>query len=83
MRGTPRAILPRRTPRDAFPMRLGRAVRRSWLAYIDWRLRLMAIGRLSRMSDRQLKDIGLSRSQIDRAARGEPDQHPLLQARIS
>jgi uncharacterized protein YjiS (DUF1127 family) len=54
-------------------MRLGRAVRRSWLAYIDWRLRRMAIGRLSRMSDRQLKDIGLSRSQIDRAARGEPD----------
>jgi uncharacterized protein YjiS (DUF1127 family) len=43
----------------------------------------MAIARLSRMSDRQLKDIGLTRSQIDRAARGEPGQHPLLQVRIS
>jgi uncharacterized protein YjiS (DUF1127 family) len=43
----------------------------------------MAIGRLGRMSDRQLKDIGLSRAQIERAARGEPVRHPLLQTRVS
>ena len=46
-------------------------VKRWWVAYITWRIEQAAITHLYSMSDRELKDIGLTRSQIPRAVRGE------------
>lgn len=51
---------------------LGEALARWWAAYIDWRLNRMALAQLGTMSDRELKDIGLSRTQIEAAVRGDP-----------
>lgn len=55
---------------------LASGIRRWWAGYISWRLQAGAIAHLKSMSDRQLKDIGISRSQIDFAVRGvvERDQ---------
>jgi uncharacterized protein YjiS (DUF1127 family) len=44
--------------------------KRAWVAYMTWRIERAAIDQLSAMSDRQLKDIGLTRSEIVAAARG-------------
>src|SRR5262245_4597848 len=57
------------------------AVRRWWHAYIAWRVQGAVIAHLKSMSDRDLKDIGLSRSQIDASVRGRIDldgDRPLL-----
>jgi uncharacterized protein YjiS (DUF1127 family) len=40
------------------------AMTRWWTAYTAWRIEQWAVARLSAMSDRQLEDIGLVRSQI-------------------
>jgi uncharacterized protein YjiS (DUF1127 family) len=45
--------------------------KRSWYAYITWRIERTALAHLSLMSDRELEDIGLSRSQIECAVMGE------------
>ena len=45
--------------------------KRWWVAYITWRIKRAAIAQLCSMSDRELKDIGLTRSDITRAVRGE------------
>ena len=39
--------------------------------YTSWRVQQAAIAHLRSMSDRELKDIGLSRSQIECAVMGE------------
>jgi uncharacterized protein YjiS (DUF1127 family) len=57
--------------------RMGDALKRCWLAYMDWRLQQLTIRRLTRMSDRELKDVGLTRSQIEVAVRGEVVKHPM------
>ena len=44
---------------------------RWWVAYLTWQLERAAIAHLSRLSDRELKDIGLHRSQILAAVRGD------------
>jgi uncharacterized protein YjiS (DUF1127 family) len=44
---------------------------RWWVAYLGWLLERAAIARLSGLSDRELKDIGLHRSQIPAAVRGD------------
>jgi uncharacterized protein YjiS (DUF1127 family) len=45
-----------------------------WLAaYMAWRLEQAAIAALSAMSDRDLKDMGLHRSGIPAAVRGQGD----------
>jgi len=49
--------------------RLLEALQRQWVAYQDWRIRQQAITRLRSMSDAELKDIGLVRSQIEIAVR--------------
>lgn len=49
----------------------GRTLLRWWVAYTAWRVERLALARLRGMCDRQLKDIGLVRSQIDFAVRGE------------
>jgi uncharacterized protein YjiS (DUF1127 family) len=41
------------------------------MAYITWRIEQAAIAQLWAMSDRELKDIGLTRSEITRAVRLE------------
>ena len=45
------------------------ACKRMWSAYLAWRIEQVAIGQLRSMSDRELKDIGLQRSQIEFAVR--------------
>jgi uncharacterized protein YjiS (DUF1127 family) len=47
------------------------AFERWWVAYLDRRLERAAIAQLSKLSDRELKDIGLHRSQIPAALRGD------------
>ena len=44
--------------------------KQAWVAYMSWRIERAAIDQLSAMSDRQLKDIGLTRCEIVAAARG-------------
>jgi uncharacterized protein YjiS (DUF1127 family) len=45
------------------------ALKRMWAAFVGWRIEQVAIGQLRGMSDRELKDIGLQRSQIEFAVR--------------
>lgn len=42
-----------------------------WIAYLEWRMHQLAANQLRSMSDRELKDIGLTRTQIDAALRGD------------
>jgi uncharacterized protein YjiS (DUF1127 family) len=42
-----------------------------WMAYLTRRIERVAILQLEAMSDRQLEDIGLTRSHIQSAMRGE------------
>jgi len=53
---------------------VGAAAKSWWGAYIAWRLQRAAIAELKSMSDRELHDIGLTRSQIETAARGDIDR---------
>jgi uncharacterized protein YjiS (DUF1127 family) len=50
------------------------ACKRMWAGYLAWRMERVAIGQLRAMSDRELKDIGLQRSQIDFAVRRDRDR---------
>ena len=53
------------------------AILKSWCAaYIARRIERAAILQLHSMSDRELHDIGLTRSQIRRAVTGEPRDRP-------
>jgi uncharacterized protein YjiS (DUF1127 family) len=45
---------------------------RWWVAYLTWQLERAAIANLSMLSDRELEDIGLHRSRIPAAVRGDP-----------
>jgi uncharacterized protein YjiS (DUF1127 family) len=46
-------------------------LKRRWTTYLHWRAQHAAIRQLSAMNDRGLKDIGLIRSEIERAVRGD------------
>ena len=48
------------------------ALKRWWMAYLTWRLEQAAIAQLGALSDRELKDIGLRRCEIESAVRREP-----------
>jgi uncharacterized protein YjiS (DUF1127 family) len=48
------------------------AIRRLCARYVAWRMEQSAVAVLQSMSDRQLSDIGLSRSDITRAVRRSP-----------
>ena len=52
--------------------RLAAAVERRWIAYCQWRLEQIAVAQLNAMSDYDLKDIGLVRSEVDGAVRFAP-----------
>jgi uncharacterized protein YjiS (DUF1127 family) len=56
---------------QSWTSRLRAALKRWWMAYITWRIEQAAIAQLWAMSDRELKDIGLTRSEITRAVRLE------------
>ena len=49
-----------------------------WRTYMDWRWQRMAIAQLEHMSDLELKDIGLDRSQIEAGVRGDLERDPSL-----
>jgi uncharacterized protein YjiS (DUF1127 family) len=72
----------RLTPRDALAgtsfRGIGKVLRSWWLAYINWRLEQLAISRLQSMSDRELKDMGISRTAIEFAVKGDADRHPMF-----
>jgi len=51
---------------------IGAALKSLWFAYLEHRLHQQAAAQLYAMSDRELKDIGLNRSEIESALRG-PD----------
>jgi uncharacterized protein YjiS (DUF1127 family) len=53
---------------------LGATLNRWCVAYLTWRIERAAITQLGSMSDRQLKDIGISRSEIVSAVKGEVDR---------
>jgi uncharacterized protein YjiS (DUF1127 family) len=58
----------RRAPRSA--------LKTWWMAYLTRRIERVAILQLEAMSDRQLEDIGLTRSHIQSAMRGNVDPAP-------
>jgi uncharacterized protein YjiS (DUF1127 family) len=41
-----------------------------WVAYLTWQLERATIAHLSKLSDRELRDVGLNRSEIPAAVRG-------------
>ena len=53
------------------PGRLRATLTRWWVAYMTWRNEQAAIAQLGLLGDRELKDIGLTRSSITRAVRVE------------
>ena len=57
---------------------LSATVNRWCVAYLTWRIERAAITQLGSMSDRQLHDIGISRSEIATAVRGELEQIRIL-----
>jgi uncharacterized protein YjiS (DUF1127 family) len=50
---------------------VGATFARWWVAYMTWRIEQHALAALANMSDRELKDIGLTRSDIPAVIRGE------------
>jgi uncharacterized protein YjiS (DUF1127 family) len=71
------AILGRDSANDILA-RIGRTLQRWWVAYMNWRIERLAASRLRGMSDRELKDIGVSRSQIGWAVKGQLERHPMF-----
>ena len=72
------AILPRGSVGERLPQTMGAALKGWWMAYVNWRMERMAISALHAMSDRELKDMGVSRAQIEFAVRGETAPHPIF-----
>jgi uncharacterized protein YjiS (DUF1127 family) len=46
-------------------------MKRWWVDYMTWRIEQAAVAHLWSMSDRELKDMGLTRSEVTNAVRGE------------
>jgi uncharacterized protein YjiS (DUF1127 family) len=72
------AIPTRDSVGNRFPRTIGAALQGWWMAYVNWRLERSAVYRLHSMSDRELKDMGVSRAQIEFAVRGEGASHPIF-----
>ena len=73
--GTPAVAGGRSRPRRGT---LIAAMKTWWTAYLARRNEREAILQLHAMSDRELRDIGLSRSEIEGAVRGQLDQRPFI-----
>jgi uncharacterized protein YjiS (DUF1127 family) len=65
------AILTRDSVGSGFASGISGAMKRWWMSYMNWRVQQLAATRLRSMSDRELKDIGMSRSQIEFAVNGK------------
>ena len=63
------------TCRRSWTRSLTAGLKRLWVAYITWRMEQAAIAHLWSLSDRTLKDMGLTRSEIPRVVRGEFAEH--------
>lgn len=72
------AILPNGSVGDSRRRTIGAALKGWWMAYVNWRLEQLAISRLHSMRDRELKDMGVSRAQIEFAVRGEAAPNPMF-----
>jgi uncharacterized protein YjiS (DUF1127 family) len=46
------------------------ALKRCWVAYMTWRIEMAAVATLRSMSDHDLNDLGISRSEIEDAVKG-------------
>jgi uncharacterized protein YjiS (DUF1127 family) len=73
-----KAISPGNSAAGALIRSIGGALKRWWLAYMEWRLQRLTIGLLRGMSDRQLKDIGLCRAEIEFVVARRTPRHPML-----
>lgn len=73
-----KAVWLRALAAESAPWRIGKVLTRWYLAYMDWRIQSLAVNRLRNMSDRELKDIGLLRSQIEFEVRRGAARHPVL-----
>ncbi len=58
-------------PRRAVPISAGARVLALWGRIVEWRAQMRAAAELRELDDRSLRDIGLSRYDIDGIARGE------------
>jgi uncharacterized protein YjiS (DUF1127 family) len=54
------------------------SVRLWWVAHLTRRMERVAMVQLQAMSDRELKGIGLTRSEIEQAVKGEFKHWPLI-----
>ena len=72
------AIPTRNSVGGKIPRTIGAALKGWWMAYVNWRLERLAISRLHSMSDRELKDMGVSRAQIEFAVRGAAAPNPIF-----
>jgi uncharacterized protein YjiS (DUF1127 family) len=61
--------LSRSVAKRSWATRLAGMLTRWWIGYATWRIERAAIRQLWAMSDRELKDIGLTRSEIPNARR--------------
>ena len=57
---------------NSWTTRSAAVLRRWWMAYLTWRLEQAAIAQLGALGDRELKDIGLRRCEIEGAVRRKP-----------
>jgi len=64
-------VAAQRTARESWPSVVAATMKRRWMAYTTWRIQQAAIARLRSMSDWEAKDIGLTRSNITDAVRGQ------------
>ena len=51
--------------------RLAANLKRWWTAYVTWRAEQATADQLAAMSDRELRDIGLSRTEVDSAVKSK------------
>jgi uncharacterized protein YjiS (DUF1127 family) len=64
-------VAAQRTARESWPSVVAATMKRRWMAYTTWRIQRAAIARLWSMCDCELKHIGLTRSNITDAAKGQ------------
>jgi uncharacterized protein YjiS (DUF1127 family) len=57
---------------------LAATMKRWWADYMTWRIEQAAIAQLWSMNDRELKDLGLSRSETTSAAKENPRPEGIL-----
>ena len=66
---------PQGLARRSLTSRFAASLRRLLSSYVAWRLERAAIAALRSMSDRELRDIGLNRSEIETAVKTEVSLH--------